>query len=47
MAGDGTMAKYQDTVEVINDNDGTQSSQVHMPEGTWKKFMTVRYRRKK
>jgi hypothetical protein len=46
MMGPG-MVKYQDIVEIISDDHRTLSSQMQMPEGTWNKFMTVHYRRKK
>jgi hypothetical protein len=47
MAGDGAMAKYQDIVEIISDDHRTLSSQMLMPDGSWSKFMTSHYRRKK
>ena len=46
MAGDGTMAKYQDIVTVENDNHWILSSQAQGPDGQWMKFMTAHYRRK-
>jgi len=47
MAGDGKMIQYQDIVEVIDDDHRTLSSQMQMPDGSWYKFMTSNYRRKK
>jgi hypothetical protein len=46
-AGDGTMAKYQDIIEFINDDHRTLSSQVLGPDGQWQPFMKAHYRRKK
>ena len=47
MAGDGKMAKYQDIVEVKDENHRTLSSQILMPDGTWTKIMTAHYRRRR
>lgn len=47
MAGDGTLAKYQDIIEVKSDDYRTLSGRVLNPDGTWKHFMTAHYRRKK
>ena len=44
---DGNMIKYQDIVEVKSDNHRTLSSQMLMPDGTWNRFMTAHYRRRK
>jgi hypothetical protein len=44
--GDGTIAKYQDIIEVIGPDHRTLSSRVRMPDGTWNPFMTAHYRRK-
>lgn len=46
-AGDGTMAKYQDIIEFLNDDLRTLSSQYLSPEGTWIPFMKAHYRRVK
>jgi hypothetical protein len=46
MAGDGTMAKYQDIIEIKSGDHRTLSSRVLGPDGTWKHFMTADYRRK-
>ena len=47
MIGDGKMTKYQDIVEVKDEDHRTLSSQILMPDGTWTKFMTAHYRRKR
>jgi hypothetical protein len=40
------MSRYQDIVEIVDANERRLSSQMQMPDGSWQKFMTVRYRRK-
>ena len=47
MAGDGKIVQYQDIVEVKSDDHRTLTSQMQMPDGTWNRFMTAHYRRKK
>jgi hypothetical protein len=47
MATDGSMSKYQDIIEFVNDDHRTLSSQVLGPDGKWNRFMTAHYRRKK
>lgn len=47
MAGDGKIVKYQDIVEVIDDDHRRLSSQMQMPDGSWQKFMACDYYRKK
>jgi hypothetical protein len=47
MAGDGTMAKYQDIIEIKSKDHRTLSSRVLGPDGAWNHFMTAHYRRKK
>lgn len=47
MAGDGTMAKYQDIIEIKSKDHRTLSSRVLGPDGTWNHFMTAHYRRRK
>ena len=42
---DGTMAKYQDIIEFVDDNTRTLKSQV-WKEGKWQHFMTGIYKRK-
>jgi len=46
-AGDGKMVPYQDSIEFINKDHRTLSSQTPGPDGKWVKFMTGHYRRKK
>ena len=46
-AGDGTMAKYQDIIEFIDDDYRTLASQMQGPDGKWMPFMKAHYRRKK
>lgn len=45
-AGDGTMSKYQDIIEFVDDNHRTLSSQTLGPDGKWVPFMKAHYRRK-
>jgi hypothetical protein len=45
-AGDGTMAKYQDIIEIKGPNERTLSSQALGPDGKWNRFMTATYKRK-
>ena len=47
MAGEGGMAKYRDVIEWKSDDHRTLSAHVLLPDGTWQKFMTAHYRRKK
>jgi hypothetical protein len=47
MAGDGSMAKYQDIIEFRSDDHRLLRSQVLQKDGTWNHFMTAHYRRKK
>jgi hypothetical protein len=46
-AGDGTMAKYKDAIEVHDNDHRVLSSSYLAPDGTWHKFMTANYRRTK
>ncbi len=46
-SGDGTMAKYQDKIEIKDDNNRVLSSSVLGPDGKWQPFMTSNYRRVK
>ena len=41
------MAKYRDVIEWKSDDHRTLSAHVLLPDGTWQKFMTAHYRRKK
>lgn len=45
-AGDGTMAKYQDIIEFVDNDHRTLSSQYLGPDGKWVPFMKAHYRRK-
>ncbi len=45
MADDGSLTKYQDIIEFIDDDDRTLSSQLLGPDGQWVPFMKARYRR--
>jgi hypothetical protein len=47
MAGDGSMAKYQDVVEITGENARTLTSYVRADGGEWRAFMTAHYRRKR
>ncbi len=44
-SGDGSMAKYQDMIEFIDENHRTLSSRVLLPNGEWHHFMTAHYYR--
>jgi hypothetical protein len=46
-SGDGTMAAYQDIVEIRSDDHRVLRSRVRGPDGTWNEFMTGHYRRKR
>jgi hypothetical protein len=46
-AGDGTMAKYRDIIELFDDSTRTLSSQVLDSDGQWRQFMASQYRRLK
>ena len=46
MKGDGTTARYRDTVVFRNDNERTLTASVQEPDGSWKTFMSMTYRRK-
>lgn len=45
-AGDGTMAKYQDVIEIRSADQRLLHSQVQGADGQWQRFMTATYRRK-
>jgi hypothetical protein len=47
MAGDGTMAKYKDVIELKSNDHRTLSSHILTDDGKWQNFMTAHYRRKK
>lgn len=42
-AGDGTMARYQDIVEMINKDQYLLKSQFQNPDGSWTQFMVAKY----
>ena len=44
-SGDGRMARYQDIVEIRDDDHWVLSSAVLGDDGTWRRFMTTHYRR--
>jgi len=46
-AGDGTMAKYQDIIEFMDNDHRILSSRVQGADGQWQPFMKAHYRRKK
>ena len=46
MAGDGSMARYQDTIAFLSPEHRTLTSRALGPDGQWTEFMTAHYRRK-
>ncbi|MFO0905977.1 MAG: DUF1579 domain-containing protein [Pirellulales bacterium] len=46
-AGDGAMARYQDMIEIVTDDERILSSQVLGTDGQWTLFMKAYYRRKR
>ncbi len=44
-SGDGTMAKYQDIIEIIGPDHHTMSSQILNSDGQWIRFMHGAYHR--
>lgn len=44
-SGDGSLAKYQDIIEIHSPDHHTLSSQVLGDNGQWTRFMTAHYRR--
>jgi hypothetical protein len=46
-AGDGTMAKYQDIIELVDDNQYLFYSQFLNADGSWNRFMDGKYTRVK
>ena len=44
-SGDGTMAKYQDIIEVITEDQYFLKSQLQDSDGSWVQFMIARYDR--
>ncbi|HEU4888345.1 MAG TPA: DUF1579 domain-containing protein [Thermoanaerobaculia bacterium] len=47
MSGDGTLAKYKDSIEFKSDDERVMTSQVQGADGTWTQIMTMTSRRKK
>lgn len=47
MTGEGGMGKYRDVIEFLNDDHRTLSSYAQGDDGTWQRFMTAHYKRKK
>jgi len=45
-SGDGTLAPYQDVVEIVNDDHWTLTGRMPGEDGKWIAFMTAHYRRK-
>jgi len=45
MAGDGTLAKYHDVIEILDSDRRTLSSSLLHDDGTKQQFMSARYRR--
>jgi hypothetical protein len=43
--GDGSLAKYQDIIEIMSDDHRVLTSQFQMEDGSWNRFMTAHYRR--
>jgi len=46
-SGDGTLAKYQDIIEVKSPDHRILTSRTQGADGTWTQFMTAHYHRKK
>ncbi len=46
MSDDGSMAKYEDVVEIISPNERLLRARTQGEDGVWKEFMTMRYLRK-
>lgn len=46
-AGDGSIAKYREIIEIISDHERSWRSEAQAPDGKWITFMTARYKRMK
>jgi hypothetical protein len=46
MAGDGTLARYKDVIEIRSSDERVMTSHVLGEDGAWRQFMTATYRRK-
>ncbi len=44
-AGDGSMAKYSEVIEIVNDRERTWKSEALGSDGKWTTFMTARHKR--
>ena len=44
-SGDGTILKYQDRIEFIDDDHRTLTAFQQLPSGEWRQFMTTHYYR--
>lgn len=47
MSGDGTIAMYRDSMEILDANNRIFTSQMRNPDGSWMQFLTMKYRRVK
>ncbi len=47
MAGDGSIAQYRDSLEIIDADNRVFRSHMRNPDGSWLQFMTMSYRRVK
>lgn len=47
MANDGTIANYQDVIELVSDDHRMMRSRIRGDDGQWQEFMTAHYRRTK
>ncbi len=47
MAGEGKLAKYRDVIEFKSDDHRVLTSHMLADDGTWHRFMTATYRRRK
>lgn len=45
MAGDGTLSKYRDVIEIVDSDHRTLSSYMPTEDGKWQSFNTAHYRR--
>jgi hypothetical protein len=45
MAEPGRMSRYRDILEVVAADERVLSSRIQLPDGNWRTFMTVHYRR--
>ncbi|HEX2253307.1 MAG TPA: DUF1579 domain-containing protein [Thermoanaerobaculia bacterium] len=47
MRGDGSMDRYRDVIEIVDDDRRLLRSQVHRDDGEWHEFMVMTYRRRR